>query len=252
MKVLVTFAVDAEFAAWRRLRTFHRSLLGSTPVFASRIGNADVSAVCTGIGPAQAARLMPRLLAEPPDVCISAGLAGGLRPEHRPGDILVARTVRRLDARGFLKSDAELVRQAEGAGARVVDAFLTSPCVILTAEEKSRLGTLADAVEMESFEILQAMSALRVPAAAVRAVSDPSDVDLPLDFNRVVGEEGRVSMARLAGQIAARPHRVPALIRLGRESRRAAGLLARFLDGFVSAMVMRSGREQDLVSMVAG
>ena len=252
MKVLVTFAVDAEFAPWRRLRPFHRTLLGSAPVYESCIGGAEVSAVCTGIGPGQAARLMPRLLAEPPAVCISSGLAGGLRHEYRPGTVLAARAVRRLDAPGFEKSDAALLRQAGTAGARVVDTFLTSESVILTAEQKSRLGALADAVEMESFEILKAMSALRIPAVAVRAVSDPADADLPLDFNRIVGAEGRVSFPRLTGQIAARPHRIPALIRLGRESRRAAASLAEFLDAFVSTLAMRAGQELRFAEAAAG
>src|SRR6267154_1929008 len=92
MNILVTFAVEAEFAPWRNRRKFRR-LPGDRPRFEAQFGGARVRAVLTGMGQTQALEAARRALADRPDICISTALAGAVRRESRPGHTLAARLV---------------------------------------------------------------------------------------------------------------------------------------------------------------
>ena len=85
--------------------------------------------------------------------------------------------------------------------------------------------------------VLEQTAAHRIPAVAIRAVSDAHDQSLPYDFARALDSRGHLSHLRLLGHVARRPHRLPELIRLGRSSRAAASALADFLDQFLTAWV---------------
>ena len=50
MRVLVTFAVEAEFVPWRRIRNFVASSDRNCTVFTTQIGQAEVDVLLTGIG----------------------------------------------------------------------------------------------------------------------------------------------------------------------------------------------------------
>jgi adenosylhomocysteine nucleosidase len=235
VRVLVTFALAEEFAPWRKQGGFEALRLDGAEAYGKRRGDIEVVVVLTGAGPGNAARKAARVLAaERCDLVISSGVAGGLRPEHRPGAVLVARRVRRLADGKELVPAAEWTERAVGQGAREA-VFVTSSRVAGTAGEKRQLGETADAVEMESFAVLDAAAARGVPAAAIRVVSDPVEAELPLDFNRVLDGKGRVRGVALAGALARRPASLAGLIRLARDTRRAAAILADFLERYTRA-----------------
>jgi adenosylhomocysteine nucleosidase len=237
LRILVTFALEQEFAPWHQLGGFVRESRTDFSQYGARMGEARITVVLTGMGPVHAARVAESVLAEGADVCIVAGFAGALRASYRPGQILVPRAVREQSKGAAVKCDGPLLRRAESAGARAVGELVSTDHVVSTAAEKARLGLIADAVDMESFAILNKAAALRIPALAVRAVSDPAETDLPLDFGALTGPDGSVSVARLVGRLAAAPHKLPSVLRLRRESRRAAMALAEFLDSFVRSLV---------------
>jgi len=232
MKILVTFAVDAEFAPWRALRAFRRVAAEPVPVFESEAANGSIRVALTGMGPAAASRAAEWLFAQACDLCVTSGLAGGLKRQYRAGQVLVARAVREARTSREAASAIEIVEAARRAGARPVARFLTREEVAQSAGEKSALGMDADAVEMESYVILERAARAGIPAAAIRAVSDPVETNLPLDFNRVMDGRGQIRAGALLRQVARQPQRVPALVRLGVESRRAAVRLAGFLERF--------------------
>lgn len=239
-----------EFSAWKAMRSFTRAEVGRLAVYDTRIGNAEVRVALTGMGQVPAVRVARQLLEMGADACISTGTAGGLRPEHPTGRVLVARALRMDDDRFLIKSSEHLRRMAAVCGARVVDLFFSADHVVLTAREKSALGLLADAVEMESYGILTEAARCRVPAVAVRAVCDTSRADMPLDFNRSVDREGQLSWPRLMAQIARRPYRIPGLLRLGAESRRASESLAKFLELYVASLAGQVS-ERELLARAA-
>lgn len=233
LRVLVTFAVDPEFAAWRKLRKFEQTAIGDLTVHQTQIGRAGVDVVMTGMGPENARRAAETAMSVPHTFCISSGFAGALRPEHKVGDILVAQAVGQIGKSKTIESAAGLVTRAQQDGAKYAKIFLTSERVVGTIEEKARLAPFGDAVDMESFAVLSAAQERNLPAVAIRAISDSFDRDLPLDFGTAIDQKGRVIAGAIVREIVRHPVMVPALIRLGRESRTAAENLANFLEAYI-------------------
>jgi len=234
MRVLVTFAVDAEFAPWRKRRAFRLKQMGALEVSCANIGELELNVALTGIGGKSRAWIGASFDCDI-DICISSGLAGALRAQYAPGDILVPNYVGDFTGRKTV-CDAELRKLAVEAGAHEVDCFYSTDSVILLSVEKRTLGTNADAVDMETAEVLVRMAAHGARVVAIRGISDAVDEDLPLDFNRVTTDTGELSMGRILGQVAKNPAKVPSLIRFGRQSRRAAEELCGFLDRYVEGL----------------
>jgi nucleoside phosphorylase len=248
LKILVTFAVEAEFAPWRGRHQFVAASSGEHLLQQAKIGDADVSVLLTGVGPGFANENVMRLCTEEAcrgrrfDLCISAGLAGALRGAHLIGEVVVPRSIR-FDNHGSTDGlaqkfvpDGELVNLAAECGAKIVERCLTTSRVVRSAAEKSNLGAEAEVVEMESYEVLSEAGAWGTRGIAIRAVSDTVDETLPIDFSKTITDEGEVSYWRVLGEVARHPSAMPGLIRLGRNSRGAAQKLAAFLDAYVGQL----------------
>jgi adenosylhomocysteine nucleosidase len=249
VRILVTFALEDEFAAWRRLRQFRSGKLGAAETHWAEIESAEVAVLLTGVGFRQAAAGVANALRgeqDSVDCCISSGLAGALRAEYQIGQVLAARTVFSEavpDGRAsrIIGSSEALISTASECGAAVVNRFYSAARVTGRAADKKHLGATADAVEMESFEVLRQAHDCEVPAVAIRAVSDAVDEDLPLDMNEVFSADGEVSIPRVLGQVVRHPHSLPGLLRLAHQTKRAAESLARFLDRYVTMIADRAG-----------
>jgi adenosylhomocysteine nucleosidase len=248
MKILVTFAVRAEFAPWERRRNFMR-LPGEWPVYEATIGGAKVRAILTGMGQDHALIASKRSFAYKPDICISTGLAGSLRSGYRPGDILAARLVSEVGEPVAVASHRELLSTAVDCGARHIERLATSKALVARTEQKRELGSQAEAVDMESYTILAEAARCGVPAVAIRAVSDTADFDMTYDFERALDSQGQIRVLGIFSQVLRRPSGLPALMKLARDSRFASRRLADFLDAFVGTMAERLiPIEQDTVA----
>jgi adenosylhomocysteine nucleosidase len=241
VRILITFAVEAEAAGWFRRRQFEPASDGTwTGLRCARIGRATAAVALTGIGPMRARAVRVVLERQRPDVCIVAGLAGALTGDLARGVIVVPREVvcgEGESADGLVQmADRRLVEEAERRGARIVPALVSTDRVLVRAAEKAAWAPRAAIVDMESCRVLEAATALGIPAVAVRAISDLADEDLPLDFNRVLAPDGRVKRSALAVALVSRPWRLGAIARFGRDSVRAAAALGTFLDDYVVAL----------------
>jgi hypothetical protein len=109
--------------------------------------------------------------------------------------------------------------------------------VAATAAEKKTLWerTGADAVEMESEVVCASCHQQGIPSATVRVVLDPAEEDLPLDFNLLMTSDQRLDGRKLAAALALSPQKIPALLRLRRQSNDAAKKLADVLARIVGA-----------------
>jgi adenosylhomocysteine nucleosidase len=231
VNILVTFALETECSPWRKLRRFEREGAGT---YGTVIGGAEVRVVVTGMGDESARGAVGRALAQRPDICISSGLAGGLRPQYAVGDVFAARTVLQAPGGRVMRSDAALLQASQRAGARTAATLCTAQRMLVTAAEKRDLGTDADAVDMESFSIMDEAAQRGIPAVTIRAISDVAGEDLPMDFNTVLDARGGIRYGRLAARLLRSPQRLPAMLRLGKASRGAAETLSRFLDSYIS------------------
>jgi adenosylhomocysteine nucleosidase len=243
MKVLVTFAVEAEFAPWRKLRKFRETLFNEAhysegvQVKAAEIGAHEVFIYLTGIGiktfdlEAACCFKAGRI-----DAVISSGLAGALQAECQPLAVVRPRRVGTLrDANGIAVAKS-LSATLEGKGVAVIDTLLTADHIIETHDEKTRLSVFGQAVDMESFHVVRAFTDEGIPVVVVRAISDGSDEDLPIDFEKCLTPEGKLKVGALLKDLAKKPSRVPEMIRFGRQSRAAAEKLVAFLDSYIAAL----------------
>lgn len=248
MKVLVTFALETEFSPWRAARKFWAGKWGAADVFFAQIGRAEVGVLLTGMGAAKARDEAAKIEwgeYDPLNFCVSSGLAGALKPEYQIGQVLAARSVITnlppVDlGTDTVDSSTTLVALASECGATLVEKFYCTPRVVGRADEKKHLGETADAVEMESFGVLLQAQEFGVPAVAIRAISDTSDEDMPIDMNLVLTDEGAVSIPRVLGQAAMHPQSLPGLVKLGQHSKQAAEALASFLDRYIAKVAKKA------------
>jgi adenosylhomocysteine nucleosidase len=236
LKILVTFALENEFAPWRKSRKFKRVSANSwDKTFAAQVGEASVRVLLTGAGRFASQRAMDQAFTDIPDACIVSGFAGALKPEYHPGQVLTAKTVGNSTGTRLMQCDLDLVSMATESGAFLAQRFIVSENVVATSNDKRRLGAFGDAVDMESLWVLAAAAQRSVRAVVIRAISDSVDADLPLDFDRVFDGQGKVSVLKVLGQIAKRPQRIAGLLRLAGDSEIAASALAKFLDAFIDS-----------------
>jgi len=214
MAKLVTFAVPEEAGPFRRFRL------------------RDVRVFVTGMG-AEAARrgIRAAFASGTPDLVITAGFCGGLDPALKRGTVVVDKC-----------SDPSLLEVAERVGIRPA-AFHFSDRIAVNADEKARLAeqTGKAVVEMESGVIAETCRERGIPVATIRVISDQSDEDLPLDFNKLMTRRGGVHLGRLAVELARRPGVIRRLMRLRKETRQAAANLAEALLKFCEAWDRGSG-----------
>ena len=249
MRILVTFAVDAEFAPWRKRHSFVEKQFplitrgGSISLPTAEIGGTRVNVFLTGMGWDPHNDRFREVLDTFPGMCISSGLAGALRRGMRVGDVVATRRAGELGTDHWIECDRPLVRAAVEHGAVFAEACVTSKTILASARQKLAASSDGDIVDMESYHILTAASGKKVAGRLiVRAISDLADEDLPLDFGKVVGSNGHLKLDELAKEIGRKPHRIPALLDFGRKTRRAAGALADFLDSFIPSL--RDGTAQ--------
>ena len=175
----------------------------------------------TGIGRENAARRLHTALRKHPyQLVISCGFAGGLNPYLRTGTVVFA-----------TDEDAGLTPGLLALGACPV-RFHCADRVATTVGEKKELweATGADAVEMESQIIRAICRAHSIPSATIRVISDAAHENLPLDFNALMTADQKLNYGKLMLALISSPGKIPALLRLQRQTQLAAKNLARVLS----------------------
>jgi nucleoside phosphorylase len=178
MRILVTFAVEAEFAPWAKLRPFRGIQVaaerrsGGLEVFEAGIADHTVWVYLTGIGRRTFSPLACCAEQASADVVISSGLAGSLKREHRVGEVVAPRKIGTLQDGEGVPASRELLRLAKAHGAKLVETMLSADHIVESSEEKSRLAGLADVVDMESHhDSLRAISRRRSSAPSATGVT---------------------------------------------------------------------------------
>ena len=254
MKVLVTFAVEAEFAAWRKLRAFNLIDYQGLKLRKTVIGAAEVTVLITGVGSeaaAQAMDLMMRMADKDQyfDVCVSSGLAGALCDTLSVGDVIAPKELiveLKHGGQGAerLEVDRELRELALGKGAKNANCLFTTDVILVKASQKKSCASRAQSVDMESFEIVKAASAWGARSVVIRAISDSATEDMPINFNLTLSEQKEVSLPKVLLELAKNPLALPALVRFGKQSKRAGALLAGFLENYLQDLAnLKSARQ---------
>jgi adenosylhomocysteine nucleosidase len=161
------------------------------------------------------------------DAIVSVGVCGGLDPDRKPNDVLVATTVLAPEARDSFA--CQLPGPVERTGL-ITGTVVSIDRVAVTTEEKVRLRELgANAVEMEAAGVAAKARQLGVPFFCIKAVSDSFEDAMPLDMNRMRTPEGRFARGKIGNYAVTHPQILPNLLRLKRRADDAAAALGEFL-----------------------
>jgi 4-hydroxy-3-methylbut-2-enyl diphosphate reductase len=154
----------------------------------------------TGAGLARAARAAETVQLRGADAVAVAGIAGGLDPSLRPGDVVVADRVLAPDGREIDCPGARLLAarlRADGIDARI-GTIVSSPRPVSGRRRRELAERGALAVDMESAALLDSDR----PRAVVRVIADPADGRLvaPATLGRV--RQAVAGVTRLAPALA--------------------------------------------------
>lgn len=187
----------------------------------------------SGVGFARARKVTQALLdAHNPNFVLSIGFSGGLKPELKKGDIIVANAIG--DEHGNeLPVDTKMPSQPEKG--LHVGKLLVADKILTSSQSKLEKGKKYKslAVDLESLAVAQVCKEINKPFMAVRVISDEMSEELPDDVLSVIGASGSVRLGALAGSLWKRPKSYKDLWKLRQNANKAASNLASFLDGVV-------------------
>ncbi len=196
------------------------------------LSGLDLAVACSGARPGRARVEAARLLAEGAFGLVSFGLAAGLAPELRPGDLVLAEAVvlpdgRRLMTDAAWRAGLTAALAEAGVALHLGPVAGTDRLLVTPAQKRAlREATGALAADMESHAVAEVASAVAKPFIVVRAISDAADQGLPDAATRFLGPDGQIRPGALIG-VVTRPRELAALVRLGLQTRRALGSLHR-------------------------
>jgi adenosylhomocysteine nucleosidase len=208
--------------------------------FLHRRANPDCMFIETGEGVENAERGLRSLLQRHKvRAVVGVGYAGGLSPSLRIGDLVIAREVR-----GCIQAvpTAELLSAAQGVrveGAAICcGTFITVNEVVGEARRKQRLAAQLGeneigCVDMESSAIAQVCREEGIPFLIIRCISDVLNEDLPVDFNRCRGRDGRISGLKVVWAALRHPRAFKGLWKLRQRSCLCAEHLALFTERLI-------------------
>jgi adenosylhomocysteine nucleosidase len=239
-KVLLAFALKEELAPWRRRHRLRPVANSPHPVSVTSVGSTEVYVALAGAGASSANFFNDLTTSITPSLGIVTGVAAGLKPEWRSGDVLAAQSVSGPDDEFRIPADPNLIRLAMECGAKPAPVLMTLPRIIRTVEEKVRLASRADAADMESLPLMKQWSAHGVPSLALRVILDPVEMPMTCDFESAMDAHGQVRISKILAQLARHPQLLPDFLHLARQSRHALLILARFLDRFLEQLDRQS------------
>jgi adenosylhomocysteine nucleosidase len=186
------------------------------------IGRVHVLAAITGIGMAAAARTAERVLdAGAIDHLVVVGIAGGIGPSVRVGDLVVPERVVDL-ATGAEHRPLALGGAVPRGTLLTADGLLTGPAAYADFERRG-----AVAIDMETAAVAAVCERRGCPWSVFRGISDhPDHVPIDRAVFELAGPDGGPNLRKLVRFLLTQPRRIPELVRLGLDMQRAAGAAA--------------------------
>lgn len=186
-----------------------------------------IEARVTAADPARAASEAEAALAQGATALMSFGVAGGLDPALRTGDLLLPRVVTGADGERFAV-DAALHGSLRSRLAANDSDLLSVDRVVMDSAAKAKLHAEggAAAVDLESLAVARVATAHGRPFIVLRVVADEASRSLPPAALVGLNAKGRAAPGRVLAALLRRPRQLPALIALARDTRRALASLS--------------------------
>jgi len=205
-----------------------------------------MTVICSSSDPRQLRALLASFDPSTIRGVISFGVAGGLCPSLRSGDVVVATEVMAGASRwqAGLTLSEELIAGTGVGRRRVVEGGIVGVEQVVSAQAGKaalRSETGAVAVDMESHIAAAYAAAAGLPFAALRVISDPASRALPALATSAIKPDGNIDMRKVLRGVARNPLTLRALVSTGLDFNRALRSLRGcrgFLlggEGFVAA-----------------
>ena len=185
-----------------------------------------MTVICSSSDPQQLRALLT--VVDPSSIrgVISFGVAGGLDPELKSGDVVVATEVMDGDTRWLagLALNEELIANVALGRRRVVRGGLAGVEQVIAARAKKAAlwsQTGAAAVDMESHIAAAYAAEVGLPFAALRVISDPASRALPALAMAAIKPNGDIDLRKVLRGVARNPLTLRALVSTGIDFNRA-------------------------------
>ena len=185
-----------------------------------------MTVICSSSDPKQLRSLLATFDPSTIRGVISFGVAGGLCPTLRSGDVVVATEVMAGASRwqtGLALSE-ELIAGTGLGKRRVVEGGIVGVERVIAAQAGKaalRSETGAVAVDMESHIAADYAAAAGLPFAALRVISDPANRALPALATSAIKPDGNIDMRKVLRGVARNPLTLRALVSTGLDFNRA-------------------------------
>jgi hopanoid-associated phosphorylase len=211
------------------MRTLAPVLCTSGLAAEARVARAAGFQVIVGAGDPRRTAALVEAAAKRARFLVSFGVAGGLAPHLRPGQVILSAEVigdeRRW--RPDVRFHEEISALARRIGA--VEGPVLGSCDILSTEDDKRRAwqdTGALAVDLESAIVARTAEAAGLPFLVLRTIADPATRELPPAALIPLAENGTPAFRQVLREVARRPRQIGALFGLARETRQALTALA--------------------------
>jgi hopanoid-associated phosphorylase len=206
-----------------------------------------MTVICSSSDPRQLRAMLRSFDPETVRGVISFGVAGGLDPTLKSGDVVLATEVMSGDDRWLagLALDDELIAGVTMGRRRVVRGSLAGAEEVvagLSCKAALHSETGAVAVDMESHIAAAYAADTGLPFAALRVISDPASRALPALVRSAIKPNGEIDLRLLLRGVARNPRTLRALVSTGLDFNRALRSL-RGCRGFLLGGGFRLGGE---------
>jgi nucleoside phosphorylase len=211
-----------EFVPLKQRLDLQSDQRGDMRVHTGRIGDVEIMATITGIGMQPATDVTGKLIdAFEPDHMIVVGIAGGIDPYTKVGDLVIPAVV--------FDSETETERRAAPLGGtmpagtiRSSDDFLTDNDLLAALGER---GVIA--LDMETAAVAAVCERRGVPWTAFRSISDMATDDVSSDELLTLAKaDGTANVGGLIKFLAFKPWRIIQLSRLAKGAKVATNAAA--------------------------
>lgn len=240
--VAIVAAMEDEIAPLRaRVVDPEEIVDGPRRYLRGRLRGIDVVLSVTGDGKRNADHGIRRLIQKcAPTRLLAIGLAGGLSPKLRAGELLVSSEVLEGD-RVLGWPDLQWLEEAAVSMEFDLGRMVTVDEILSSPEQKAEWWgktprDQAAAVDMESACYARVAIAYNLPYLVARVISDTAEESLPSFLEDCRAQDGSVDRRQVTFKAFWRPASWRPLLRLRGRMRRAAVKLADFAEGLVGSL----------------